>query len=84
MFALLSANGGGKTTALKIMAGMLQPDRGTGRILGLPLWDSRAVRARIGYMAQGLALAPHLSMAETLRFRSALYHLDDSGDALPA
>ena len=79
VFALLGANGGGKTTALKIMAGMLQPDRGTGRILDLPLRDSRAVRARIGYMAQGLALAPHLNVAETLRFRAALYHLDDSG-----
>lgn len=51
--ALLGANGGGKTTLLKLMLGVLKPDRGTVRILGKP---PHAARHRVGYVPQSTDL----------------------------
>src|SRR5690349_19119534 len=68
---LIGANGGGKTTSLRMLAGLLQPDAGGGRVLGhdLALAD-RSIRERVGYMAQRLALYPSLSVRDNLRFRA--------------
>jgi zinc transport system ATP-binding protein len=46
---VLGPNGGGKTTLLKLMLGLLKPDRGTVRVLGLP---PREARGRVGYVPQ--------------------------------
>jgi len=46
---ILGPNGGGKTTLLKLVLGLLEPDRGTVRVLGLP--PARA-RGRVGYVPQ--------------------------------
>lgn len=47
--SLVGPNGGGKSTLLKLVLGLLQPDRGTVRVFGLP---PRKARPRIGYMPQ--------------------------------
>jgi zinc transport system ATP-binding protein len=47
--SIVGPNGGGKTTLLKLILGMLQPDHGTVRVLGEP---PAQVRPRIGYMPQ--------------------------------
>jgi ABC-2 type transport system ATP-binding protein len=53
VFAFLGRNGSGKTTTIRMLLGLLDPTRGSSRVLG---HDSRAlpsqVRARIGYMAE--------------------------------
>jgi zinc transport system ATP-binding protein len=49
--ALIGPNGGGKTTLLKLMLGLLTPDRGTVRILGRPPAE---VVVRVGYVPQDL------------------------------
>jgi ABC-2 type transport system ATP-binding protein len=71
---LIGANGGGKTTSLRMLAGLLKPDAGTGRVLGhdLTLAD-RSLRHDVGYMAQRLALYPSLSVVDNLRFRAEVY-----------
>ena len=68
---LVGANGGGKTTTLRMLAGLLQPSSGSGTVLGRDVMrPQRAERSRIGYMTQALALYPELTVAENLRFRA--------------
>ncbi|MBN2583697.1 MAG: ABC transporter ATP-binding protein [Planctomycetes bacterium] len=52
---VLGPNGGGKTTLLRLMLGLLRPSRGTVRIFGQ---DPEAARARIGYMPQHAYVDP--------------------------
>ena len=70
----VGANGAGKTTALRMLAGILKPDGGSGHILGFGLQrDAAEIRQRIGYMSQRLSLYAELSVFENLRFRAAVY-----------
>jgi ABC-2 type transport system ATP-binding protein len=71
LIALVGANGGGKTTTLRMLAGLLRPDVGSGRVLGNDVrHPRRAQRASTGYMAQRIALYPELSVMENLQFRA--------------
>ena len=82
---LLGANGGGKTTTLRILAGLLAPDGGCGTVLGYDLGRERtAIRGRVGYLAQGFSLYASLSVRENLRFRADVFALPDSRDAVAA
>jgi len=71
VYALLGRNGAGKTTALRILLGFLEPDAGATRILGS---DSRrltgAVRERIGYVSEGHHFDPHRTVERTLDFEA--------------
>lgn len=74
VIGLVGANGGGKTTSLRILAGLLTPDGGTGTVLGRDLRrDTSFLRHEIGYLAQGFSLHAELTVAENLRFRADLY-----------
>src|SRR5689334_20829234 len=67
-FALLGLSGSGKTTALKIIAGLQIPDSGKVRINGIEVEDRNlaTVRSRIGYVVQEGGLFPHLTAFENL------------------
>ena len=65
IYGLLGANGAGKTTALRIVCGLLQADAGDGHCLGRPLGTTPA---GLGYMPQRGGLYDDLSVAENLRF----------------
>jgi len=72
----VGANGGGKTTALRMLAGILRPDAGRGHVLGFDLLHRPAeIRKHVGYMAQRLSLYADLSVLENLRFRAEVYGL---------
>ncbi len=74
MIGLVGANGGGKTTTLRMIAGLLRPDSGSGMVLGEDIGDpKRDCRAHIGYMAQRLALYPDLTVLENLQFRASVH-----------
>lgn len=76
---LVGANGGGKTTTLRMLAGLLKPSAGNGSVLGADvLRPQRIPRHRIGYMTQSLALYPELTVAENLRFRANVLCAGDS------
>ena len=78
MIGLVGANGGGKTTTLRLLAGLLRPDAGSGTVLGDDVRHPRpGRRRRLGYMSQRLALYPDLSVRENLRFHAALHGFDD-------
>ena len=68
---LVGANGGGKTTTLRMLAGLLRPTSGSGMVLGADVTrPGQAKRQQIGYMTQSLALYPELTVSENLRFRA--------------
>jgi ABC-2 type transport system ATP-binding protein len=81
----IGANGAGKTTILRILAGILKPDGGGGQVLGFDLQrDAAAIRERVGYMSQRLSLYPELSVFENLRFRAAVYGMRNPHTAVEA
>lgn len=76
MVGLVGANGGGKTTTLRMLAGLIAPDTGSGSVLGEPIGRASAARRRrIGYMGQRLALYADLTVAENLRFYADVHGL---------
>ncbi|MCU0254443.1 MAG: ABC transporter ATP-binding protein, partial [Acidobacteria bacterium] len=73
VIALVGRNGAGKTTALRLANGVLWPDSGTVRVLGLdPARDGLAVRARVALLSEESALYPSMTVGEILRFGAAL------------
>lgn len=75
MIGLVGANGGGKTTSLRMLAGLLRPDSGSGRVLGADVMSGRIERGRIGYMVQSITMAPELTVQQTLRFHAGMQGL---------
>jgi ABC-2 type transport system ATP-binding protein len=72
VFGLLGRNGTGKTTALRILLGLLRPDAGRSEVLGEDsLRLSRGVRQRIGYLSEEKFPYDSLPIAPTLRFVAA-------------
>jgi ABC-2 type transport system ATP-binding protein len=67
-------NGSGKTTTLKLVTGLLRPDRGEGSVLGEPL-ASRAWRYRVGYLPEHPYLYDYLTPAEYLDYVGRLFGL---------
>ncbi len=71
---LIGANGGGKTTTLRLLAGLLRPDAGAGTVLGFDILRApRDIRRRVGYMSQHFSLYANLTVRENLRFRAEVY-----------
>jgi ABC-2 type transport system ATP-binding protein len=63
---ILGENGAGKSTAIKILLGLLQPTSGSATVLGQHAFDNVAVRARVGYMPEHDCLPSGPSAAEFL------------------
>ena len=68
--SLVGSSGGGKTTMLKLMNGLLLPDTGSVTVMGQDTRtvDLIALRRQIGYVIQGAALFPHLSVADNIGY----------------
>jgi ABC-2 type transport system ATP-binding protein len=74
IFGLLGPNAAGKSTTIRMLAGILRPTSGSASVLDLDLvGDSEAIKSHIGYVAQDFALYPELTVAENLAFYSSLY-----------
>lgn len=66
-------DGAGKTTLMRLMAGLLRPNGGRVAVLGLdPVSQARALRLRVGYMPQKFGLYEDLSVLENLRLHADL------------
>jgi ABC-2 type transport system ATP-binding protein len=80
---LVGANGGGKTTTIRMLAGLLRPDAGGGMVLGEDVCRSnRRSTAKIGYMPQRLGLYPDLTVSENLWFRADMHGIDHHATAI--
>ena len=76
IFGFLGANGAGKTTAIRMLCGLLAPTSGNGDVAGFDiLTQSEAIKKNIGYMSQKFSLYPDLTGLENLRFYGAAYGL---------
>jgi ABC-2 type transport system ATP-binding protein len=74
IFAFLGRNGSGKSTAIRMLLGLLQPTRGEGTILGCNIRTlTPAVRTRIGYLTEEHQLYPWMTVSECSQFQSAFY-----------
>jgi ABC-2 type transport system ATP-binding protein len=69
MFGLIGADGAGKTTAIRVICGLLHADDGEVRVLGHdPVRDHRRMTARVGYLSQRFSLYGDLSIDENIAF----------------
>jgi ABC-2 type transport system ATP-binding protein len=79
IFGFLGANGAGKSTAIRMMCGLLKPTSGTALVDGVDVSrDPEAVKRRIGYMSQKFSLYEALTVEQNIRFFGALYGLSDA------
>ncbi len=72
IFGFLGPNGAGKTTSLKLLLGLVEPNGGSGEVLGAPLGERRA-RARIGFLPEHFRFHSCLTGRELLRFHGRLH-----------
>jgi len=76
IFGLLGANGAGKTTAIRMLTGILKPTAGEGRVAGADMRKAgQAIKERIGYMSQAFSLYLDLSVLENIRLYAGIYGL---------
>ncbi len=82
-FAFLGRNGAGKTTAIRMMLGLLPRDAGVVRVLGLdPAEQPIEVRSRVGYLAEDQTMYGWMRVEEILRFVAPFYSTWDHDLAL--
>ena len=77
VLALLGPNGAGKTTTVRLLNGILTPDRGRASVLGLdPAVDGDAVRRRTGVLTEHAGLDERLTARENLELTARMRGLD--------
>jgi len=74
IFGFLGANGAGKTTAIRMLCGLLSPTSGKGMVAGFDIKSQREkVKKHIGYMSQKFSLYDDLSAMENIMFYGGIY-----------
>jgi ABC-2 type transport system ATP-binding protein len=75
IFGFLGPNGAGKTTVIKLLLGLARPTSGTATVFGLDIaGHSRAIRRRVGYLAQDPRFYDKMTARETLRFSARFFY----------
>jgi ABC-2 type transport system ATP-binding protein len=76
LFGLVGPDGAGKTTTLRMLAGVLPPSSGDARVAGVGVRrDPEGVKRRIAYMPQRFGLYTDLTVAQNLRFYADLFEV---------
>ncbi len=76
IFGFLGANGAGKTTAMKMMCGLLLPTSGKAKIAGFDLnSESKLIKQQIGYMSQRFSLYDDLTIIENMKLFGVIYNI---------
>ena len=77
LFGLVGPDGAGKTTTLRLLAGLLEVSEGNATVLGFDLKEkAESIKSHIGYMAQQFSLYGELSVMENLQFFAELFDVD--------
>jgi len=78
IFGFLGANGAGKTTAIRMLCGLLIPTSGGGTVAGLDIYkESEMIKRSIGYMSQKFSLYGDLTGRENLTFYGSVYRMNN-------
>jgi ABC-2 type transport system ATP-binding protein len=78
MFGLIGPDGAGKTTAIRLLCGLLHPDAGTVRVLGVdPVGQRAEVTQGVGYLSQRFSLYGDLTIDENVEFFAELHGVED-------
>jgi ABC-2 type transport system ATP-binding protein len=76
IFGFLGANGAGKTTAIRMLCGLLLPSSGSGRVAGYDIRSqAKQIRSRIGYMSQKFSLYEDLTVFQNMQLYGSIYGL---------
>jgi len=76
IFGFLGANGAGKTTAIRMLCGLLLPTSGSGSVSGYDIYkENEKIKKSIGYMSQKFSLYKDLNGEENLWFYGSVYQI---------
>jgi len=79
IFGFLGANGAGKTTAMKMLIGILKPTSGSAIIAGFDIYkQTEQIKKNIGYMSQKFSLYEDLTIRENIQLFGGIYGLSDN------
>ncbi|MDR1707489.1 MAG: ABC transporter ATP-binding protein [Prevotella sp.] len=78
IFGFLGANGAGKTTAMRMLCGLLSPTSGEGKVAGYDIYkETDKIKKNIGYMSQRFSLYEDLTTRENLRLFGGIYGMSN-------
>ncbi|HVQ13872.1 MAG TPA: ABC transporter ATP-binding protein [Vicinamibacterales bacterium] len=78
MFGLIGPDGAGKTTAIRLMCGLLHADAGELKVLGLdPVRNHRQITEKVGYLSQRFSLYGDLTIDENIAFFAEVHGVRD-------
>jgi len=76
IFGFLGANGAGKTTAIKMLTGIIKPSSGKAIVAGFDIYkENEKIKRSIGYMSQRFSLYNDLTVRENIEFFAGIYGL---------
>ncbi|WP_337833337.1 ATP-binding cassette domain-containing protein [Geoanaerobacter pelophilus] len=78
LFGLVGSDGAGKTTTIRMLAGVLDTTSGSATVLDHPCSSLDAIRGEIGYMSQRFGLYPDLTVGENIQFYADIFGLSKS------
>src|SRR6056297_1568036 len=78
MCALVGPDGAGKTTTLRMLCGIIAPQKGSAEVLGLDVMrERRKLKHKVGYLSQGFSLYEDLSVDENIEFFADIHRVVD-------
>lgn len=78
MFGLVGPDGAGKTTTIRMLVGLLNPDSGTAEVLGYDLLTQKnLIKDEIGYLSQKFSLYGDLTIDENIEFFAEIHGVKD-------
>ena len=76
--ALIGSNGAGKTTTIKMILGLLKPDKGSVKVFGQNPWDNTAIRSMIGVVYEKAFFPAHQKTLEYLQRVCRIFGVPES------
>ncbi len=73
IYGLVGSNGAGKSTFLRLLSGVYQPDQGIITVDGLPVWENPEAKNKIFYVPDDIYFLPQSNLKKMARYYKALY-----------